>query len=363
MKKLSPTLKIIFTYFSFGSCWIFYSDNILATFLEDIEQLNSMQSYKGWFFILLTSLLLYFLIKEYEKEKDSIEEELNENKERYKSLLEQSPYAIEVYNKDGLQVYANEAHVKLWGFEKSVMVNKLNILTDKKFVESGLLPFVKKAYDGEIIEIPAYTFNPAISTSVTDNKGKEKLIKTQIYPIKNFHGVVQDIVVTHIDVSAEANEKRFDNLLSSIFKTIPDILFIMKNDGTIIDYRAQTNDNLYLQAEFFINKKMQDVLPEDKAKLFEKYLEKSTEEKNLQVFDYALEIGNEEKNFEARMSVLPDNEFIMMIVRDITENVKSKEQIKFQSVIFYFLIIKKVSINTRFSLYYRLSFSFLIFIL
>lgn len=78
MKFISSTFKIIFAYALFGSLWIFYSDKILANLVKDIETLNSIQSYKGWFFIFITSLLLYYLVKRYEKQRNKIEKELRE---------------------------------------------------------------------------------------------------------------------------------------------------------------------------------------------------------------------------------------------------------------------------------------------
>ena len=333
MRHFSSKFKIIFTYALFGFLWIFYSDKVVSSFIKDIESISSIQSYKGFFFILFTSLLLYYLIRLYEKEQDEIKEQLLKTKEHYIALLEQAPYSIEVYNKEGLLTYANEEHTKFWGFEKFVMVNKLNILTDKKFAKSGLLKYVNKAYEGHTVEIPAYHFNPAISTSVTNNVGVEKLIKTHIYPIKNTVGDVVDIVVTHLDVSAQENEKKLDNLLSLVFESIPDILFLIKKDGTLIDYRAKSNENLYIEPEFFIGKNIINVLPNDTSKLFEKYLKKAVDEKVLQIFDYKLLINKVNKNFEARMSILPDDEHLMIIVRDITENIRRKEQLKFQSLL------------------------------
>lgn len=76
MKTISSNFKIIFAYALFGSLWIFYSDKILANLVNNIDTLNSIQSYKGWFFIFITSLLLYYLVNRYEKQRNKIEKEL-----------------------------------------------------------------------------------------------------------------------------------------------------------------------------------------------------------------------------------------------------------------------------------------------
>lgn len=76
---MKPFIKITLLYFSFGALWIFLSDRVLSLFANSQEALTSLQTYKGWFFIIITSILLYFLmrkmfyeLKEGEKEKEKI---------------------------------------------------------------------------------------------------------------------------------------------------------------------------------------------------------------------------------------------------------------------------------------------------
>jgi len=60
---MKPYKKITFLYFSFGVLWIFLSDRLLSLFAASSEALTSMQTYKGWFFIIITSILLYTLMR------------------------------------------------------------------------------------------------------------------------------------------------------------------------------------------------------------------------------------------------------------------------------------------------------------
>jgi len=330
LKEISIKTRITTIYFLFGVAWILLSDEILFYFIKDVEQLTKIQSFKGWTFIVVTSILLYFLVKEYENEKNESEKKLSESKEYYISLLEQAPYAIEVYNKEGFQTYFNKEYTKFWDI-KTTNKNRLTVNNNKIFTQLGLLEFINKSFNGEIIDIPTYSYS--LSSNSTNLNSQEKLVKTQIYPIKNSMGDVEDIVISYIDVSAEKNVKKFENILSLVFETLPDILFIIKKDGTIVDYRSKTNEDLYLQPEFFINKKVQEILPEDAAKLFEEYLPKTIKKRDILIYDYELEVGNERRYYESRMSLLGDDEHLMALVRDITEDVKSKEQLEFQSLL------------------------------
>jgi len=55
--------KTILIYTIFGGLWILFSDRVLAIIISDSQKFMEFQTYKGWFYVLLTAGLLYFLIK------------------------------------------------------------------------------------------------------------------------------------------------------------------------------------------------------------------------------------------------------------------------------------------------------------
>ncbi len=50
--------SIVAVYAVFGALWILYSDILLGWWLNDPEEITRFQTYKGWFFIAVTSLML-----------------------------------------------------------------------------------------------------------------------------------------------------------------------------------------------------------------------------------------------------------------------------------------------------------------
>lgn len=60
---IKPYQKVTLVYLFFGIAWIFFSDRILETFVGSASALTILQTYKGWFFIITTSILLYFLTR------------------------------------------------------------------------------------------------------------------------------------------------------------------------------------------------------------------------------------------------------------------------------------------------------------
>lgn len=54
-------LRITLVYIIFGVIWILFSDHIVRSFVDDVERLSEIQTYKGWFYVLLTGVLFFAL--------------------------------------------------------------------------------------------------------------------------------------------------------------------------------------------------------------------------------------------------------------------------------------------------------------
>ncbi|MGA9290938.1 MAG: PAS domain S-box protein, partial [Anaerobacillus sp.] len=107
---------IIGCYFLFGSLWILLSDTILYNFSSDFISNKQIGMYKGWFFILLTCGFLYFLLKHLLQRNYETEKRLLESEERYRRLVESSPYAI-CLMQNGEINYTNQTGLDMIGIE------------------------------------------------------------------------------------------------------------------------------------------------------------------------------------------------------------------------------------------------------
>ena len=63
MQKLKFEYRIIAGYVIIGGAWILFSDKILNYFVRDPDLLTWIQTVKGWFYVLVTAVLFYFLLK------------------------------------------------------------------------------------------------------------------------------------------------------------------------------------------------------------------------------------------------------------------------------------------------------------
>lgn len=63
--KINPTKEAILAfllYFVFGFNWILWSDTILSFLVKDVETYKKIQIIKGWLYVFLSSILIYFIV-------------------------------------------------------------------------------------------------------------------------------------------------------------------------------------------------------------------------------------------------------------------------------------------------------------
>ncbi len=117
--KLSVTrvdLRIALLYTIFGGLWILLSDRLLAALTSDIATLSAAQTYKGWAFVLVSALLIFFLLRRDLILRQVAESNLRESEERYRRLFENSMDAILLTAPDGSIYAANPAACRMFGW-------------------------------------------------------------------------------------------------------------------------------------------------------------------------------------------------------------------------------------------------------
>ena len=63
MQKLKFEYRIISGYIIIGGIWIVFSDKLLNYFIREPDLLTRIQTFKGWFYVLITAILFYSLLK------------------------------------------------------------------------------------------------------------------------------------------------------------------------------------------------------------------------------------------------------------------------------------------------------------
>lgn len=122
-----------------------------------------------------------------------------------------------------------------------------------------------------------------------------------------------------------------DNKNKALLKAIPDLMFIIDNEYTFIDYNTPSNSHrLYSQPEYFIGKTVDIIMPPEVAELTKRNINEVLKD-GIETYDtYSLDIQGYTGFFEARFVKLNDNQ-VLTVVRDITDKHRSENELKFQS--------------------------------
>jgi two-component system NtrC family sensor kinase len=125
--------------------------------------------------------------------------------------------------------------------------------------------------------------------------------------------------------SVKISEERYRILM----ETSPDMMFRLRRDGTILDFKPARGFEPYQPPDRFLGKRLSDVFTKDMAMVAISaidYMEKAFQTKKEQSFEYKLPIKGEILDFEARFAGIIENE-ILVIVRDITKRKRLEQEI------------------------------------
>jgi len=113
--------RITIIYAILGSLWIVYSDRLLIIIFDPptIEDYALLQTYKGWFFILLTSTILFILITRNVKKLRRSKALQNKIKQRYRTIFENTGTAMAIIDDDMTISLVNEKFVEISGYDKT----------------------------------------------------------------------------------------------------------------------------------------------------------------------------------------------------------------------------------------------------
>lgn len=110
-------LKIVGIYVVVGGLWILLSDEIVAVFIAEPTVYRAAQTYKGWFYVVFTGLLLYALIKRTLVATLHSQDALIESENRYRMLVEQIPAIAYIAAPDSSNtIYVSPQAEQMLGF-------------------------------------------------------------------------------------------------------------------------------------------------------------------------------------------------------------------------------------------------------
>lgn len=166
--------------------------------------------------------------------------------------------------------------------------------------------------------------------SVEINVDEDGNPRTYLISVRKYHQN-QAAVLVGIDVSNHrlAEQALFRSAATNraILNAIPDLMFRIKQDGTVVNYKAPKDNDLLAHEHKFIGKKVDEVMPKESAQAILHCLEQALKTGEVQVFEYAFSQNGSTSYWEARFASTGDDE-VMALVRDITKRKQAEEALQ-----------------------------------
>ena len=113
----------------------------------------------------------------------------------------------------------------------------------------------------------------------------------------------------------------------AIIKAIPDLLFVIDNEGHFINCMANDESLLLMPKEAFIGKTLWEVIPKEISKIAYEKIQLVLKYGVLESFEYKLQISNKDLYFELRM-VKNNEKEILAISRNVTVQKQNELELK-----------------------------------
>ncbi len=251
-------------------------------------------------------------------ERQRIESAQRQSEARYHNLFHNSNDAIFIMNPDGTIIDANRRALEQFGYSLKELqgrpVTDLHPASAQSEVERT---FERIRRDGDVrFEIDykrtsGETFPAEVSASFFDiGDGRAAILS-----------IVRDISERK---RAEIRLRSKDREKQALLDAIPDLMFQLERDGTVIAYHGRT-DNLYMSPQEFLGRRVGAVLPPKVAEIIMQQIELTLRSHETVVREWDLQKTDGRHYYEGRM-VACSNDVVMAILRDITAQRTAAEQ-------------------------------------
>ena len=176
-------------------------------------------------------------------ERRRAEATLRESENRFRALMEQAPFSVQIFAPDGSTLGVNRAWSELWGVTLE-QIEGYNILRDPQLEARGVLAYVRRAFAGEAVEIPPIEYDPNETIpGKTRHADPVRWVAAVAYPLKDDAGQVREVVLVHEDITAQRRAEQAvhdeQEKLRMLADTIPQLAWMAHSDGHIFWYNRR----------------------------------------------------------------------------------------------------------------------------
>lgn len=327
VKELSRPLTIAFIYLLFGSLWIMITDRITLKYAHTIDLIEIFQYYKGQFFIIVTTILLFVIVYYDTKHVKQTLEKLESSEEKYRKLFDEAMDMIIVTDADsGIILDCNKQTEIVTGKSKKDLVGipEKDLYPISEHVGRFSKPYhellyndITKRYESKVVNSEGEIVDVSIKASEI-KINQRKLLQCVLRDISERKISEQKLIIS---------ESRFREIFENMSSAVSIYKKCIDNDEFIlVDMNSEAERISKHSKNEFLNKEVSKFLPEWKEAGVIQILLRVWETGKAE-YHPVLRIGEEydSKYFENYTAKLPNNE-VVAIYHDITERIEAEKQ-------------------------------------
>lgn len=167
--------------------------------------------------------------------------QLRESESRYKQMINEAPYSITIYDREGTLVAANSKSEGFWLIDLEEYIGKFNIFKNNLFTKNAQVEAIKKAFSGEIGEI--------VAEIPLTHAGASKTYRIKYYPLYDSENQLDNVVYFTEDITeyqeAEIKLKQEESLKQGVLDALDEAILVVDEKGVVLSINR--NLKLYIK--------------------------------------------------------------------------------------------------------------------
>ena len=179
LQKLKFEYRIIAGYVIIGGIWIVFSDKLLNYFIREPDLLTRIQTFKGWFYVLITAVLFYSLLKIHLVKLRHAEQKAIDSDRLKTAFLQNISHEIrtpmnsivgfsELLKDKNTSDIEKTEYMELIGKSSDQLLNIVNEVLDISLIETGNISVAKKRVNlNNLIDEIYLLYKPLIKDDIS----------------------------------------------------------------------------------------------------------------------------------------------------------------------------------------------------
>ena len=153
LKAIKPdrnAVLIAAVYLFIGGLWVLLTDRFAEAISKNTQTLTTISTYKGWFYVLVTGLLLYWLIHRNNSSLQRDNEQLRTANEDYQEIFDYGPVGIYRSTPDGHLLTVNQKLASMFGYDSpEQMLTSISDIGNQIYKDSARRAGYQKTITGQ----------------------------------------------------------------------------------------------------------------------------------------------------------------------------------------------------------------------